>query len=71
MAVVLAVADNGDGTSTVTVATTDYNQARVIVPNEMLGTADVEFLYEHASNMQVNAYKTPRVGRRDAGMRGA
>lgn len=69
-AVVLRVTDNGDGTSDVMVGTSTFGQAHVRVPTELVGTADVVPLYEHAANMQVNAYTTPRVGHRDAQRKG-
>lgn len=65
MAQVLKVTDNHDGTSTVEVGTVTWGQAQVVVPTHMLGTDAVEQLYDHAADMGVSAYTTPRVSRRD------
>lgn len=65
MAQVLATSDNGDGTTTVTVGTTTYGQAVVTVPTRMLGTPDVEHLYEHAADIGGSPYAADRRSGRD------
>jgi hypothetical protein len=62
---VLDVRDNGDGTSTVTVATVTHGQAVVTVPTDKLGHPDVEQLYAHAADITGSPYAADRRSGRD------
>jgi len=65
MALVLGRASNGDGTTTVTVATVDHGQASVVVPDSMLDHPDVEQLYEHAADITGSPLSADRRSGRD------
>lgn len=63
--VVLQIVANGDGTSAVQVGTTSYDQAWVTVDDAALNDPAVWALYDHVSNMPINAYGAVRRSRRD------
>lgn len=64
-AVVLKTVDNNDGSSTVTIGTSAYGQATVIVRNDQLATPETQLLYDHVANLDQTAYTAVRQSRRD------
>lgn len=62
---VLSTVDNGDGTSTVTVATVNHGQAVTVVPNTSLDTPEVIELYRHVADIENSPYAADRRSGRD------
>ena len=65
MALVLGTEDQGDGHTVVTVATSRYGQARVMVAPGMLDHPDIGALYAHVEDMEHTAFTARRRSRRD------
>ena len=62
---ILSTVDNGDDTSTVTVATVRQGQAVVVVPNDSLHTPETIELYRHVADIEASPYAADRRSGRD------